>query len=196
MLKPILGSKTRLHILKLFIFNPKNEYYIREIARLIKTPFYPVRGGLIQLESIGLLKSRISGMQKYYSLNPGHILFPEFKSIILKTVGMGDTIRDAIKDKNDIVTAFIYGSYAKDAENENSDIYLFVVGNISSKDLQESISKIESQTRREISPTVYSVKELKEKYKAKNHFVLSVMKDKKIFLKGDESALRKLVSGR
>ncbi len=196
MLKTILGSKTRINILKLFIFNPKKEYYVREIERLIKTAFDPVRRELIQLESIGLLKSRISGKQKYYSLNTEHMLFPEFKSMILKTVGIGDIIANAIKDKDDIIIAFIYGSYAKNTESEDSDIDLFVIGDISSKDLQGAVSNIESQTKREINHTVYSAKELKKKYKAKNHFILSVIKEDKIFLKGDEHALRKLVSGR
>ena len=196
MLKTIFGSKTRINILKLFIFNPKREYYVREIERLIKTSFDLVRRELIHLETIGLLKSRVSGKQKYYTLNTEHMLFPEFKSMILKTAGIGDIIQGAIKNRNDILVAFIYGSYAKDTENAESDIDLFVVGDISSTDLQESVSEVESQTKREINPTVYSPKEFKEKYKAKNHFVLSVIKEPKIFLKGDEDGLRKLVSGK
>lgn len=167
MLKTILGSKTRINILKLFVFNPKREYYVREIERLIKTSFDLVRRELIHLESIGLLKSRVSGKQKYYTLNTEHMLFPEFKSMILKTAGIGDIIQGAIKNRNDILVAFIYGSYAKNAENAESDIDLFVVGDISSADLQESVSEVESQTKREINPSVYSPKELKEKYKSK-----------------------------
>lgn len=196
MLKTILGSKTRINILKLFVFNPKTEYYVREIERLIKTSFDLVRRELIHLETIGLLKSRVSGKQKYYTLNTGHMLFPEFKSMILKTVGIGDIIQGAIKNRSDILIAFIYGSYAKDTENAESDIDLFVIGDISSADLQESISEVESQTKREINPTVYSPKEFKEKYKAKNNFVLSVIKEPKIFLKGNEEGLRKLVPGK
>jgi len=196
MLKKLLGSRTRINILKLFIFNSKKEYYVREIERLIKEPFEPMRRELIQLESIGLLKSRVSGKQKYYSANTSHILFPEFKSIIMKTVGIGDTVKNAIKDKSDILIAFIYGSYAKNTENGESDIDLFVIGDISSKDLQEVISEVETKTMREINTTIYPVKELKEKHKAKNYFILSVLKEPKIFLKGDEDGIRKLVSDR
>ena len=196
MLKAILGSKTRINILKLFVFNPKKEYYVREIERLIKTSFDLVRRELIHLETIGLLKSRVSGKQKYYTLNTEHMLFPEFKSMILKTSGIGDIIQSAIKNRNDILVAFIYGSYAKDTENAESDIDLFVIGDISSTDLQVSVSEVESQTKREINPTVYSSKEFKEKYKAKNNFILSVIKEPKIFLKGDEDGLRKLVPGK
>ena len=196
MLKTIFGSKTRINILKLFIFNPKREYYVREIERLIKTSFDLVRRELIHLETIGLLKSRVSGKQKYYTLNTEHMLFPEFKSMILKTAGIGDIIQGAIKNRNDILIAFIYGSYAKNSENAESDIDLFVIGDILSADLQQSVSEVESQTKREINPTVYSSKEFKEKYKAKNHFILSVIKEPKIFLKGDEDGLRKLVPGK
>jgi predicted nucleotidyltransferase len=196
MLKKILGSRTRVNILKLFIFNPKKEYYVREIERLIKEPFDPMRRELIHLETIGLLKSHMSGRQKYYSLNSNHTLFPEFKSMILKTVGIGDALKRVVKDRDDIIVAFIYGSYAKNTEDTESDIDIFVVGDISSKDLQEVISEIEGETKREINPTVYSLNELKEKYRAQNHFILSVFKETKLFLKGDENGLRKLVSGR
>jgi len=196
MIKKLLGSRTRMNILKLFVFNPKRDFYTREIERLIKGPFDPMRRELINLESTGLLRSRISGRQKYYSINTAHPLFPEFKSMILKTVGIGDTLKNTVKDKNDIAAAFIYGSYARNVEELESDIDIFVVGGISSKDLRAAISEIEGRTMREINSVVYSAKELKEKYRAKNHFVSSVLKGPKIFLKGDERALRELASGR
>lgn len=196
MLKKLLGSRARINILKLFIFNPRKEYYVREIERLTGEAFDPARRELIRLESIGLLKSRVSGRQKYYSIDSNHTLFPEVKSMILKTVGIGDVIKSAMEYRNDIQSAFIHGSYAKNTEDIESDIDLFVIGSILSKDLQEIVSNAESQTKREINPTVYSAEELKQKHNAKNHFVTAVLKGPKIFLKGDEDGLRKLVSGR
>lgn len=193
MLKKLIGSRTRINILKLFVLNPKQDYYVRETSRLTKESFDPVRRELMQLEEIGLLISRVSGRQKYYSLNTSHTLFPEIKSIILKTVGIGDAVRLKIAERGDILMAFIYGSYAKNKEDIVSDIDLFVVGDIPSMDLQEIISGIEAETKREINPTVYSVKELKVRYKSKNNFVIEVFKSPKIFLKGDENGFRKLV---
>lgn len=193
MLKKLIGSRIRINILKLFSFNPKKEYYIREIERLTGEAFDPVRRELIRLESTGLFKSRISGRQKYYSINSSHTLFPEIKSIILKTVGIGDAIKSVMEQRNDIQAAFIYGSYAKNTEDLESDIDLFVIGSILSEDLQEIVSGIESQTKREINPTVYSAQELKEKHKSKNHFISAVLKEPKIFLKGDENGLREQV---
>jgi len=196
MLKKLVGSRIRINIFKLFIFNPEKEYYVREIERLTGEAFDPVRRELISLESIGLLKSRISGRQKYYSINSAHTLFPEVKSMILKTVGIGDTLKSSLEKRDDIQIAFIYGSYAKDTERAESDIDLFVIGSIPSRDLQEIISEIENQTKREINPTIYSMKEFQEKHKSKNNFISNVLKEPKIFLKGDENGLRKLVRAR
>ncbi|MDP8297162.1 MAG: nucleotidyltransferase domain-containing protein [Candidatus Orphnella occulta] len=193
MLKQLLGSRTRISVLKLFVFNPDKEYYIREIERLTNEPFDPLRMELHRLKNIGLLKSRTSGRQKYYSMNSNHTLFPDIKSIILKTVGIGDLFKSAFQKKNDIVSAFIYGSYAKNDEHNESDIDIFVVGNITSKELQGIVSDIENKTKREINPTVYSQEELRKKYKSKNNFIAEILKGRKIFLKGDESGLRKLV---
>lgn len=196
MLKKLVGSRIRINILKLFIFNPEKEYYVREIERLTGEAFDPVRRELISLESIGLFKSRLSGRQKYYSINSAHTLFTEVKSMILKTAGMGDTLKSSLEKRSDIQIAFIYGSYAKNTEGLQSDIDLFVIGRISTVDLQEIISGIEGQTKREINPAVYSLQEFQAKQKSKNHFISNVLKEPKIFLKGDENGLRKLVSGR
>ena len=196
MLKQLLGSRIRISVLKLFVFNPGKEYYIREIERLTKEPFDPLRMELQRLKNIGLLKSRASGRQKYYSANPKHALFPDIKSIVLKTVGIGDLLKSAFDKKGDILAAFIYGSYAKNDECAASDIDIFVAGDISSKELQGIISDIESRTKREINPAVYSQKELREKYKSKNNFITGVLKGQKIFLKGSENGLRKLARGR
>ena len=196
MLQKLMGSKTRVKILTLFIINPKREYYAREIERELKSNFEAIRTELINLEKIGLLRSRISGKQRYYSINTGHVLFPEFKSMILKTIGLGSVLKNAFKEADKIEVAFIYGSYARNTEDTESDIDLFVVGSISTKDLQVVISGIESKFQREINPTIYPREELQSKFRSKNHFILSVLKEPKIFLKGDEHGLRELVKDR
>ncbi|MFC1577004.1 nucleotidyltransferase domain-containing protein [Candidatus Omnitrophota bacterium] len=196
MLQKLFGSKIRLKILSLFILNPKREYYSREIEREIRANFEAIRKMLLGLEETKLLKSRISGKQRYYSVDTKHVLYPEIKSMILKTIGLGDILRDAFKDNDKIDSVFIYGSYAKNREDFESDVDIFVVGDISSKNLQTVISEIENKFQREINPTIYSALELREKYKAKNPFILSVFKQPKLFLKGDERGLRELVKYR
>lgn len=192
MLRRLLGSKTRVDLLKLFIFNPKDEYFARQIQRITEDNFENIRKELIKLELLGLLKSRISGKQRYYFVNTAHPLFVDLKAIIFKTVGIGDAIRGAIEDRKDIDVAFIYGSYAKDTEDSTSDVDIFIIGDIASKDLQQEISKLEGETLREINYAIFSKQEIKEKLKKKNNFIVNVMKQPKIFIKGEENDLRKL----
>jgi hypothetical protein len=57
-------------------------------------------------------------------------------------------------------------------------------------DLQEAVSGVESEIKREVNSVIYSAKELKERYKTKNNFIVQVYKEPKIFLKGDENVFR------
>jgi predicted nucleotidyltransferase len=193
MTQSFIGSKTRTKILTLFVLNPKREYYTREIEREIKANFEATRKSLIGLEKTGLLKSRVSGKQRYYAINTQNAIFPEIKSMILKTAGLGDILKNTFKSFNNIKAAFIYGSYARNTEDAESDIDMFIIGDVSTKSLQPVISGIENKFQREINPAVYPLKEFKDKLKTKHHFILSVLKTPKIFIKGSEDVVRELV---
>lgn len=193
MLNELIGSKMRVNILKLFVFNPKQEYYPRQLERLVKKNYEHIRKELIKLETIGLLKSRVSGKQKYYCLNTEHTLYPDIKSIILKTVGIGDVLKAKFAELKDILICFIYGSYAKNVENIDSDIDLFIIGNVQLKELQKVLSGIEADIKREMNPTVYSKAEFRNKYKSNHRFIKSVINGPKLFIKGNSHVLRKLV---
>ncbi len=55
MLSHLLGSKARVKILKLFLLNTEEKYYIREIARKLDLQVNSVRRELENLEKFGLL---------------------------------------------------------------------------------------------------------------------------------------------
>jgi len=57
MLGKLFGSKARVKILKLFLLNPGEKYYIRQIARDLKLQINSVRRELENLEKFGILTS-------------------------------------------------------------------------------------------------------------------------------------------
>jgi len=57
MLGKLFGSKARVKILKLFLLNPEEKYYIRQMARDLKLQINSVRRELENLEKFGLLTS-------------------------------------------------------------------------------------------------------------------------------------------
>lgn len=190
-LNKLIPSRTRVEILKLLLLNPKNSYYLREIEQYVKSPVRAVQREMENLHHIGLIEMSARGNRRYYSVNQNFPIYQELKSILLKTVALGEVLRKVFKaHQQDIKLAFIYGSYAKQTENTLSDIDLLVIGNISPRQLSEILRQPKSDLRREINFTIYSVKEFKKKLDEKNHFLLNVLKSKKIYLVGNDAILK------
>ncbi len=129
---------------------------------------------------------------RFYQVNQKHTLYPELKSIIFKTVGLADFLRDSLSKIGEIKVAFIYGSVAKNIEDAMSDIDLMVIGNVDMDSLNDAVSKAEDALGREINFTTFDAKEWRDKLKAKKAFVTDVYKGKKIFLIGNDDELRKI----
>jgi hypothetical protein len=60
MLEKLFGSNTRVKILKLFLLHPEERYYIRQLARDLKSQVNSIRRELDNLENFGLLISNLS----------------------------------------------------------------------------------------------------------------------------------------
>ena len=180
--------------MNLFLMNPDDRYYLRQVASLTGQPVHAVEREVAKLEAVGLITHTLEGNRKYYQVNRDCPIFPELKSIFLKTVGLGDAWREYLAQaKGAIRVGFIYGSYAKGEESTTSDIDLFVVGTISAKELSRLLAPIQSELRRQINPVVMGRQEFQEKVAAKNHFVTSLLRDPKIFLVGNQDELDRLV---
>jgi len=190
MLKALFSSKTRIELLKLFLLNPEESFYQRQIEQKTTFPIRAIQREVRNLCSIGLLTERISGNRNYYSLNKNHPLRNELKNIILKSSGLVDILSKRLVSNRDIKLAFIYGSYAKDRENLLSDIDLFVIGDMSNRKLSSLLSKEKQNLNREINFNLYTQEEFLKRIKQNNHFMVSVLKEKKIFIVGSEDDLK------
>ena len=120
-------------------------------------------------------------------------IFAELKSILAKTSGIRDVLNEGIAPLVErIRLAFVYGSIARGDEDASSDVDLMVIGEASFADVVSALSGSESKLGREINPTVYGPREFREKLAAKNHFLSTVAKEKKLFLIGDEHEFSRL----
>jgi len=185
----ITKSKLREELLALFFTNPNKKYYLRELERLLNFSVGNIRRELIKLESSGLFLSENKGNLVYYYLNQSYPLFEELKSIIFKTSGAPKILQNFLEKLNGISQAFIYGSFAKGEEKEDSDIDLLIIGEVNEDKLIEVISKLERRLQREINYAIYGKEDFKKKKEERNPFILDILKEKKIFLIGDENGL-------
>jgi len=181
----IFKSKARQAIFRLYFTNPDKSFYLRELEREFDIPVSMLRKELITLEKEGLFFSSKKGNLLYYSLNKDYPLYDELKTIVFKTVGVQGALSKALLPLKSIKTAFIYGSYAKNADNAKSDVDLFVIGNPDENKLVEIISKLERELKRDINYSIYTSEDVKKKLK--DSFIEEVVQGKKIFLIGGEN---------
>lgn len=172
-------------LLTLFLSNPSQEHHLHEIGRILGKEPGVFQKALNSLEGEGILKSRLRGNQRLVSLNRQYPLLKEVTRIIQKTVGIEALLKEVVDKEPGIQTAFIFGSYAKKKMRSNSDIDLILVGEKRAEDVVlEALSKIEKQIQREMNPKFYSPKEYAAKKRQKDPFLMEVLKDALIVLKG------------
>lgn len=196
MLERLFSSQARIAVLRLFLLNPDERFYVREVAMRSGQPRRGVQRELANLEALRLLEHTIDGNRKYYRVNKDCPIFPELKSLFLKTVGLGEALGEFLRRaQGAIPVAFIYGSYARGEESASSDIDLFVVGNMNARELADILAAAGSELSREINPVMMTPEEFSAKVASGNHFVLSVLEGPKTFLVGNAKDLGSLARG-
>lgn len=189
----IIKSKTRSSILALFFNHPGNEYYLRQIEGLTGYSVGNIRREMSNLEADGLFISRNIGRIKLYSLNKAYPLYNEIKSIIRKTIGIEGSLKTELRRFKDVDFAFIFGSLAEGKEKILSDVDIIVIGKVSPKKMKTLFFEYQAKIGREINSTVYRPDEFLKKLKDKNHFISSLIKAKKIFIKGAKNEFRRFI---
>ena len=194
MLDELFSSKARIEILKLFIFNPQDKFYQRQIALRAKQPIRAVQREVEKLENIGLIKKSVAGNRIYYNVDRSCPIYAELKGIIFKTAGIAPVLKTEFAKSKNIIAAFIYGSYAEGKEAPSSDIDLMIIGDISSRDISKALSGPKTELSREINYAVFKPAEFKNKITGEDHFLNSVLKKKKIFIVGSENELKRIIN--
>ena len=187
----LLTSRSRAEILRLLFDRGDQEFYLREIERRTGLIIRSVQQELINLLKLDLVKSRKDGNRRYFSANRAHPLYSEICEMVIKTSGWVKSLKEALT-RDDVKTAFVFGSVARGEERAESDIDLMVVGDISLRALSAVTGPIARKSRRIINAKVYTSQEFERRLKAKNHFLISVMETKKMYLIGTEDELKKM----
>lgn len=178
-------------VLGLLFGQPDRSFYGNELLRLTGTGRGALQRELEKLVAADLVTVTSIGNQKHYQANAASPIFAELRGIVLKSIGLADVLRTALKDVADrIRIAFVFGSVAKGTDTAASDIDLMVVADeLSYTDLFEGLATAEQILGRKVNPTLYTPAALAEKVRAENNFVLRVLSQPKIFLIGGEHEL-------
>ena len=185
-------SPTRQAILTTLFLRPDKTWYLSELADSLGKSPSSLQREIDAFVRVGILQKRIDGRRSYLKANRDSPVFPELYGLIEKTSGIACILRDAIVKAGGVRIAFIYGSLARGEETAGSDVDVLLFGTVSVLKLSPEFRKVEKTVGRQINSTVFSPDDFAGSIAQRNHFLLTVLRGKKIMLVGAEDELESI----
>jgi predicted transcriptional regulator with HTH domain len=173
MLKSLFSSSIRADVLSLLLNSPDEQFYIREIATLLRKNPSGIKRELDNLEKMGIVTSERIVNLRYFQANKESPLFSELKNLITKSLGLPGALK-AVLRASGANAAFLYGPYAEGDDVDAVD--LFVIG------ASSSLTK--------------ELKDLEKRFDQKISFVMMDEDEYRVKKKKGDSGLKKLLSGK
>lgn len=126
------NRNNELEVISLFRWNYRIRFYLREISKLSKLPLKTCQNVLSILEKTNVLKSKIEGKNKYFSLNLENIKTKLYllQSEIYQTdlfIGKYPQFKMFLKSLQTTVPIIVFGSFAKLTADKNSDLDILII---------------------------------------------------------------------
>lgn len=196
MLEKLFGSKSRVKILKLFLLNPAEKFYIRQLSRDLKLQLNSVRRELENLEKFGILTSDMKNEaeakeekkeaarlpagqeKKYFRASPNFVLFDEIKALIVKAQILYE--KDFVRKLNSIGKVKLLVLTGIFVNNPSSLIDILIVGKINKIKLVKLIRELEVELGKEINFTIFDSQEFKYRRDITDIFLYGILDSRKL----------------
>jgi hypothetical protein len=182
MIEQLLGSKTRVKLLQLFLSNPNRSFYVREITRKVDEQINSVRRELSNLLNIGIIVSDMTNNRLYYEVNQDYEFYRPLRAIFggetgqnLKTASSGK-LKDEFKALGNIEILIYTGQFTRD---EHVGVDVLIVGNTNANAVQKFVTELEDKEGKELRYTVMSLADFQYRRQVKDRFLSDVMTAKK-----------------
>ena len=172
MLKQLFTSNARVKLLTLFLLNPDDEFFIRELTRKLNEQINSVRRELTNLKKIGVLKSKMKNRKKYYIANKNFILFNELRNIIIKASGGIDDVVKKVSKLGKVEMLVLSGQFI----GKHSPADLMIVGKVFEEDLQTYLNT-EVKLDKPVKYSIFTKEDFVYRWKMHDKFVIDLLKD-------------------
>ena len=178
-LEKIFSSKTRVKVLTLFLRNPGESFYVRELTRKLKERINSVRRELDNLSRLGLLKSTNKDQKKYYRVDPNFHFLDELRALFLKaTAAPKEKMAEQLKRLGQIDYACLSGTFTRSP----SRVDLFLVGKVREEKIKNFVKKLEREQEQEINYTVMDKSEFNYRKELGDNFLATILDNEKVDL--------------
>lgn len=137
---------TFINLVKFFLENPYEEFYLRELAKKLKLSPFAVKKYCDILVKEDIIKDEKKAKLRFFHANVSNIFFRQLKisfniNVILKS-GLLDLLKENITNISSIV---LFGSMAKGEDSKESDVDILVIGKEKYLDLEKIEEKLDKK---------------------------------------------------
>ena len=199
-LNQLFGSKSRTKLLEKYFIehatgNGKTGFFIRELCRDLDEQINAVRRELINLESIGLLKSRDQDKKKYYYLDKNCVIFRELLDIFMKTYDPIEPIEQFFKGRKSVGLITVSGRI-RDllSEPSNQIVDIFIIGDVDRIEFNNFLERV--FFGRKIKYAIMSEADFLDRLEFNDKLVLSILGQKNTLFIRDKLGIEDIVNAR
>jgi DNA-binding transcriptional ArsR family regulator len=157
-LLPLLRSENQLRLLAALFLAPQASWTVSGLARQTGVPQPSASREIARLAEAGLVVAQEKSGRREVRANVDSVIYPELRSMLLKTVGPKPVLEDALSGLAGVQAAYIYGSWARRYHGqpgaEPHDIDLLVVGEPDVDSLNSLLEQAIDTLGRDVNPTV------------------------------------------
>jgi predicted transcriptional regulator len=187
MIDALFGSKTRVKLLYLFLNNPGQSFFVREITRKIDEQINSVRRELSNMLQVGIITSDSSDNKLYYQVNQRYEYYLPLRTIFAddviapqeSSVKTDDSTVEKYKpmllDITGLRLAILSGVFVR---GSNTAVDILLVGNIASTKIKSFMKNIEKSEGREINYCVLSYDEFYYRQSVRDRFIYEILNGK------------------
>jgi predicted nucleotidyltransferase len=152
-----LITPVQQRLLAPLLLHPESSYSLSDLLRVAGSGRGNTQRLVTNLVHAGVLREQRQGNQRRLQVDTAFPLYPELRSICLKTFGIADRLGRALAPlSSHIVEAFVYGSVARNEDTAGSDIDLMVIGDVGLTAVLDPLAPLEAELGRPIHVTLYN----------------------------------------
>ncbi|MBX5167025.1 MULTISPECIES: nucleotidyltransferase domain-containing protein [unclassified Rhizobium] len=157
-----LLSRRQQKMLAALLIDPCRQFGTNELVAVGGQGIGAGRNVTRSFEASGIVMKAARGYQVLYSINRQHPIYPDLRSICMKSFGLADVVAQELHSFRDRIDfAFIFGSIARGSDGPESDVDLLIVGNIDVFELGSALERLQGTLGRVIDLNLHTPSEWK-----------------------------------
>ncbi len=169
-LKSLFSSTTRVKLLSTFLLHPEQEYFIRELTRLLDEQINSIRRELENLKRIGLVKSRTRNRKKYFRVNHDFPLYSDLRNMFGKAVQGDNAVIAELKRLPGLKFLVLAGSFV----GESDPVDVLIVGDVKKPDVERLLKH--DPSLKNIKYSIFSAPDFLYRLNLKDKFIHDIVK--------------------